>query len=99
MSFMSKFLVQGKDAGRMLNYLSTANVDAEEERIKYTQWLNKNGKMEADVTVAKLAPDRYLVVVTDTMHRHAEAWMQRHIPADAHVSVTDVTSGYSQLNI
>ena len=39
MSFMSKFLVQGKGAGRLLNRLSTANVDGNEGEITYTQWL------------------------------------------------------------
>ena len=37
------------------------------------------GKLEADLTVTKTAEDEFMVVVTDTMHRHAEAWMQRHI--------------------
>jgi 4-methylaminobutanoate oxidase (formaldehyde-forming) len=38
-------------------------------------------------------------VVTDTMHRHAETWMKRHVPEGAHVAVTDVTSGYCQINL
>ena len=38
MSFMSKFLVQGNDAGKCLNKLSTANVDDKVETITYTQW-------------------------------------------------------------
>lgn len=99
MSFMSKFMVQGRDAGQVLNYISTGNVDDEAERITYTQWLSKNGKMEADVTVVKLEAERFLVVATDTMHRHVETWMKRNTPHDAHVVVTDVTSGMSQLNI
>jgi glycine cleavage system aminomethyltransferase T/glycine/D-amino acid oxidase-like deaminating enzyme len=99
MSFMSKFLVQGRDAGRVLNRLSTANVDAELGMITYTQWLNYHGRMEADLTVTKLAEDRFFVVATDTMHRHAESWMNRHIPGDAHATVTDVTGAYAQINI
>ena len=67
--------------------------------ITYTQWLNKDGRLEADLTVTKLADDRFFVVVTDTMVRHAETWMQRNIPDDAHAFVTDVTSGYGQLNV
>jgi heterotetrameric sarcosine oxidase gamma subunit len=67
--------------------------------VTYTQWLNELGKLEADLTVTKLADDRYFVVVTDTMVRHAETWMNRNIPADAHAFVTDVTSGYGQLNV
>ena len=99
MSFMSKFLVQGRDAGRVLNHISANNVDGEAGMITYTQWLNERGMLEADLTVTKLDDERFLVVVTDTMHRHAETWMRRHIPADAHAFVTDVTSGYCQLNV
>jgi 4-methylaminobutanoate oxidase (formaldehyde-forming) len=99
MSFMSKFLVQGRDAGWALNAISANNVDGEPGTITYTQWLNEKGLLEADLTVTKLDAERFLVVVTDTMHRHAETWARRHIPADAHAFVTDVTSAYCQLNV
>ena len=99
MSFMSKFLVQGRDAGRVLDRISANSVDGEPGLITYTQWLNERGLLEADLTVSKLDEGRFLVVVTDTMHRHAETWMKRHIPAEAHAFVTDVTSGYCQLNV
>ena len=39
------------------------------------------------------------MVVTDTMVRHAETWMRRNIPDEAHAVVTDVTSAYGQLNV
>jgi 4-methylaminobutanoate oxidase (formaldehyde-forming) len=99
MSFMGKFLVQGRDAGCILNHISGNQVDGAAGVITYTQWLNEGGTLEADLTVTKLAADRYLVVVTDTMVRHAETWIRRHIPDDAQASVTDVTSGYGQLNV
>jgi 4-methylaminobutanoate oxidase (formaldehyde-forming) len=99
MSFMSKFRVEGRDAGRVLNRISANNVDGPSGTITYTQWLNERGLLEADLTVTKLDSDRFFVVVTDTMHRHAETWMRRHTPADAHASVTDVTSGYCQINV
>jgi 4-methylaminobutanoate oxidase (formaldehyde-forming) len=99
MSFMSKFLVQGRDAGKALNYLSANNVDGASGRIVYTQWLNEGGTLEADLTVTKLDEERFFVVVTDTAHRHAETWMRRNFPEDAHALVTDVTSAYGQINI
>jgi 4-methylaminobutanoate oxidase (formaldehyde-forming) len=99
MSFMCKFLVQGRDAGRALNHISANNVDGPAGMITYTQWLNRDGRLEADLTVTKLANDKFFVVVTDTQLRHAETWMRRNIPEDAHAFVTDVTSGYGQLNI
>ena len=99
MSFMSKFWVQGRDAGRLLNYISANDVDGKEGMITYTQWLNEKGLLEADLTVTKLGDDRYFVVASDTAHGHAKTWMRRHFPDDAHAFVTDVTSGYAQINV
>src|SRR6185369_7602478 len=96
MSFMSKFLVQGRDAGRILNFISANEVDASTGLITYTQWLNQGGTLEADLTVTKLADERYWVVASDTALHHVATWMRRHIPDDAHAFVTDVTSGYAQ---
>lgn len=98
MSFMAKFKVEGRDAGRLLNQISANNVDGPPGVITYTQWLNPRGTLEADLTVTKLDDQRYWVVASDTAHRHAETWMKRHF-GDAHAFVCDVTSGYAQLNV
>jgi len=98
MSFMSKFLVQGRDAGPVLSWISANDVDAEPGIITYTQWLNETGTLEADLTVTKLDDDRFWVVATDTAHRHVAAWMRRHA-GDRHVTITDVSGGYAQINL
>jgi 4-methylaminobutanoate oxidase (formaldehyde-forming) len=106
MSFMSKYLVQGRDAGRELERLSANRVDGDAGVITYTQWLNEAGKLEADLTVTKLDDDRYWVVASDTAHRHVLTRMQRHLASArgsgggrAHAFVTDVSSAYAQINI
>ena len=99
MSFMSKFSVTGRDAGRLLNYISANNVDAESGVITYTQWLNEAGTLEADLTVTKHDDENYFVVASDTAHRHVQTWMRRHITDDMHVFVADVTSAYAQINV
>ena len=99
MTFMGKFLVQGRDAGRVLDHISANSVNGPVETITYTQWLNERGMLEADVTVTKLDEESFIVVVTDTMHRHVETWLKRHIPADAHCFMTDITGGIGQLNV
>ena len=99
MSFMSKFLVQGRDAGRLLNFISANDVDKETGMITYTQWLNEGGTLEADLTVTKLDDEKYWVVSSDTALRHTETWMKRHFPDGSHAFATDVTSGYAQLNV
>ena len=98
MSFMAKFAVQGRDAARELERISANQVAAQPGRITYTQWLNDRGTIEADLTVTQLAEEEFFVVASDTAHRHAETWMRRNF-GDAHAFVTDVTSGYAQLNV
>ncbi|MCC6624309.1 MAG: GcvT family protein [Deltaproteobacteria bacterium] len=99
MSFMSKFLVQGRDAGRVLDHVSANRVDGKVGEIVYTQWLDEDGKLQADVTITKLADDRFMLVATDTAHRHVETWLRDHTPADAHCIATDVTGALAQLNV
>jgi glycine cleavage system aminomethyltransferase T/glycine/D-amino acid oxidase-like deaminating enzyme len=100
MSFMAKFAVQGRDAGRELDRLSANFVHGDPGMITYTQWLNQGGTLEADLTVTKLADDDFYVVASDTAHRHALTWMRRHFgETGAHAFVTDVTSAFAQLNV
>jgi len=98
MSFMAKFLVEGRDAGRLLEHISGNHVDGDAGMLTYTQWLDHHGKLQADLTVTKLAPERYWVVASDTAHRHVETWMKRAF-ADHHAFVADMTGAYAQLNI
>jgi len=99
MSFMSKFWVEGRDAGKVLNYISANEVDGAAGMITYTQWLNAGGTLEADLTVTKLADEKFWVVASDTALRHVESWVRRHTPGDAHCFITDVTSAYAQINV
>ncbi len=100
MSFMAKFLVQGRDAGEALERLSANRVNGDTGVITYTQWLNEGGTLEADLTVTKLAEDRFWVVASDTAHRHVETRMRRHFEqTGAHAFATDVTGAYAQINI
>jgi heterotetrameric sarcosine oxidase gamma subunit len=97
MSFMAKFRVQGPEAGRVLDHVSAGAVDGPAETITYTQWLDDGGRIEADLTVTKLAEDDFLVVASDTAHGHALAWLGRHLTEG--VTVTDVTADLGQLNV
>ena len=98
MSFMSKFLVEGRDAGRLLNWISANQVDGDAGQITYTQWLDDAGKLQADLTVAKLDDERYWVVSSDNTHGHVRTWMKRQF-GDAHAFVSDQTSAYGQLTL
>jgi 4-methylaminobutanoate oxidase (formaldehyde-forming) len=99
LTHMSKLLVQGRDAEKVLNRICANNVAVPVGRIVYTQWLNERGTIEADLTVTRLAEDCYLLVLVDSIHRHVVRWLEKHMPAEAHVVVTDVTSGYTIISV
>jgi 4-methylaminobutanoate oxidase (formaldehyde-forming) len=96
MSFMAKFRVAGPTAGKDLNFLCTADVDGPCERITYTQWLSETGKVQADVTVAKLATNDFLVIVTDTQRSVAKAYLDAQLGA---TTAVDVTAAYAMLTV
>ena len=99
MSFMSKFIVQGRDALAALDHLSCNDLDVPIGHITYTQWTNTAGGIEADLTITRRDEHEFLVVCSDTVHRHVETWMRRNFPEDGHITITDVTSAYAMLTI
>ena len=98
MSFMAKFAVTGSDAGAMLDHLSAGDVNGDAGWITYTQWLNDDGRIEADLTVSKLADDRFWVVASDTAHGHVAAMLGR-AARGRDVRIEDETAAYAQLNL
>jgi len=98
-SVMGKLLVQGRDAEKVLNWICANSVAVPVGRCVYTQWLNERGRIEADLTVTRLAEDQYLVLTGDGTITAVQAWLKRNIPTDAHALVTNVTSAYSVLNV
>ena len=99
MSSMAKFSVEGRDACALLNRISCNEVDVAPGRVVYTAWVNETGGFEADLTVTRLSPDKFLVVVGENSHGHTETWMRRHIGANEHVVITDITPGITQINV
>jgi 4-methylaminobutanoate oxidase (formaldehyde-forming) len=98
MSFMAKFSVTGPDAGAMLDHLSVGDVNAEPGWITYTQWLNDDGRIEADLTVSKLDDEQFWVVASDTAHGHVAGMLGR-AARGRDVRIEDVTADYAQLNL
>ncbi|MDH3730200.1 MAG: FAD-dependent oxidoreductase [Acidimicrobiia bacterium] len=99
MSSMSKFFVQGPDAETTLNRIAANNVAVPVGRCVYTQWLNEQGCVEADVTVTRLAEDRFLVVAAEFFHRRVESMLRRGTRENARVYITDVTSSYTLFSV
>ena len=98
-SSFAKLQVEGRDALSVLNRIATANLDVAIGRCVYTQFLNPGGGIEADLTVTRLAQDRFWVVTAAFTQTHVQSWIRNHTPDGAFCVLTDVTDAYAMLNV
>jgi 4-methylaminobutanoate oxidase (formaldehyde-forming) len=98
-SSFAKFRLEGRDACRVLNRICANDVDVADGRIVYGQWLNERGGIEADLTVTRLARDCFLIVTAAETEVREWNWLKRHIPADAHCVLTNVSSGMGVISL
>ncbi|TIN31906.1 MAG: FAD-dependent oxidoreductase [Mesorhizobium sp.] len=92
-------LVQGRDSLAFLQRLSTNDVDVPLGRVVYTPWLNKRGGMESYVTIARTGEEEFLVVTAAAQRIRDLAWLKIHAKGTGHVSIADVSSGYTTLSV
>ena len=98
-SSFSKILVQGRDAETVLNRVATSNMSVPSGRAIYTQFLNKRGGIEADLTISRLSEEKYLVVTPAFTETHINAWINENIEPGEFCLTTNITGAYSMLNI
>ncbi|GMQ90359.1 MAG: FAD-dependent oxidoreductase [Gammaproteobacteria bacterium] len=98
-SSFAKFLLQGRDAERVLNYVCANDVSVPVGTLVYTQWLNERGGIEADLTVTRLQEDCFLIITSVSSQTRDFFWLKHHIPDGAHAVLTDVTSGLAVLGV
>ena len=98
-SSFCKFEVKGPGALGFLNRLSANQIDRPVGKVIYTQMCNARGTIECDLTIARLAADRFMLVVGTAFGQRASWWLNHHLPADASVSITEVTSAYAVINV
>jgi 4-methylaminobutanoate oxidase (formaldehyde-forming) len=91
----SKYLLTGRDAEQVLQYLCTADIAVEPGRTVYTGMLNSRGTYEADITVTRLQPDEFLLVSSAATTERDIDHITRRIPARCHAALVDVTSAYA----
>jgi glycine cleavage system T protein len=99
MSFMAKLWVEGPHALDLLNRVSVSEIDMPVGKIVYTHWCTPNGGIWTDLTVTRLADDRFLVIGADVIHRRMIAWLERHRRADEFVTITDMTTARTLLSV
>ena len=98
-SSFAKYRFEGRDAVRVLNRVCANDIDVAPGRLVYTQWLNDKGGIEADLTVTRLSETAFLIVTGAESETRDFNWLRRHLPADAHAVLTNVSSGMGVISI
>jgi len=98
-SSFAKYEIAGPGAVGALNWIGANSVDKPVGRLTYTQMLNSRGGIECDLTVARLAEDRFYIVTGTGFRTHDFAWIKDHIPTGADATLTDVTEQFGTLSL
>ncbi|KAB2848316.1 MAG: sarcosine dehydrogenase, partial [Hyphomicrobiaceae bacterium] len=95
MSSFTKLEIAGKDAAGALQTIAANDVMKPPGSLVYTQILNQRGGIEADLTITRLAEDRFYVVTGSAFGVRDRSTIERNLPAGSTISITDLTSARS----
>lgn len=94
----AKYEVRGPGAESLLDRLC-ANALPQEGRIAVTQMLTERGGIECDLTVSRLAADRFYLVSAAATRAHDLDWIERHVRPGGGVVIEDVTDATGVLTV
>lgn len=95
----SKYAVEGPDALTFLQRLCGNEIDVTLGRCVYTGMFNESGGFESDLTVIRLASDRFYLVSGSSQTVRDFDWMQRNRHDHEQVFIHDITSGRSVISV
>jgi glycine cleavage system aminomethyltransferase T/glycine/D-amino acid oxidase-like deaminating enzyme len=98
-SSFAKYELRGRDAAKVLSFICANDTAKPEGRLTYTQMLNSRGGIECDLTVARIAEDRFFIVTGTGFRTHDAAWISDHIKAGLDAKLIDVTENYGTLSL
>ncbi|MEX4006775.1 GcvT family protein [Neoaquamicrobium sediminum] len=98
-SSFAKYELTGRDALKALDFICANDVSKPAGRLTYTQLLNTRGGIEADLTVARLAEDRFYIVTGTGFRTHDFGWIEDHIEAGRDAKLLDVTEDFGTLSL
>ena len=93
------FDVVGAGALGYLQGLVVSQMDVPVGRVVYTPLLNAAGGIVADLTIMRLAHDRFRVVTGGGMGMRDKKWFADHLPADGSAQIHDQTSALYTIGV
>ncbi len=98
-STMTKFIVEGRDALKVLETVSANRIDVPLDKLVYTQWLNERGGIEADLTITRTGEQQFMVVSAAATHSRDLSYLRRHVEGADHCFLVDQTAAIPMLGV
>jgi len=99
LSPFAKLQVAGPDALAVLQNICSNDMDVAVGGVVYTQWLNEGAGIEADLTIARLEENLFLIMTSAGTAPRDLNWLKRHTPEDARVVITDITAAQATIGV
>ena len=95
----SKLFLQGRDALGVLQLLCANDIDIPVDKMVYTALLNNRGGFESDLTVIRLAQERFLIITGSAQATRDMDWISRNIDSNKVAILTDVSAQFCVLSL
>jgi glycine cleavage system aminomethyltransferase T/glycine/D-amino acid oxidase-like deaminating enzyme len=99
LSAFAIFDVTGPGALAALQGVAVSQMDVPVGRVAYTPLLDERGGFVADLTIMRLAGDRFRVVTGGAHGMADRQWFAEHLPADGSAQLADLTSAWTTLGL
>ena len=99
LSSFGKIAVEGPGALGLLQRVSANDIDRPVGSMIYTQWCDEGGGMVADVTVTRVADDRFRVVTGAGYLASELAWLGSHRGDDPTTTIRDVSADLATIGL
>ena len=95
----TKLDVSGSGALAFMERITANRMDKPVGAITYTSMLTPKGGIKCDLTVTRLAIDRFMVVTGGGTAEHDKAWICGHLPDDGSVTITDESTKWCSIGV
>ena len=93
----AQFEITGKDAGKLLDRLSANKLPQKDGRMSLNHLLTDNGRFETEITVWRIAADRYFTGSPIARANPDFDWIKSHIHPDEDIQVINRSANWGML--
>jgi glycine cleavage system aminomethyltransferase T/glycine/D-amino acid oxidase-like deaminating enzyme len=99
LSAFTIFDIAGPGALDAVQRIAVAQMNVAPGKVVYTPIIDERGGFRADLTIMRLAEDRFRVVTGGAHGAADRKWFADHLPADGSATITDQTSAFTTIGL